>query len=361
MAVIAIQGPLQRLLELNQEVVIENRVVGGIPNHQEDIRRNSYYELYPLFMTSMGQNTKQKQSYDYEQYLTELESVRYACPIVKENLILQIVERYHPKKDFQIWTDSDDDTQLIIKVNVNEEGKVHINELPIVDTTPLFQEKFIEGIFTSDHTVNWWNLCYSIHPDGTITYDTYYDELYASNDSELTMLFAREKLQQVLRNIPFSTCTTFIVGKAAKLHALAYELERILKEPAKRIEQTWLSYEKMTQLRHLYYEPLGEGQELKLHYTHLSATECSKLTNGSEFILTLPLSSELLQQTFLGNHSYSELIAGNDPKADLAEAGTKFLISSIKVSIDIFGNTVLTSHSNANGTKKCLLRSQIIQ
>ena len=117
----------------------------------------------------------------------------------------------------------------------------------------------------------------------------------------------------------------------------------------------------MTQLRHLYYEPLGEGQELKLHYTHLSATECSKLTNGSEFILTLPLSSELLQQTFLGNHSYSELIAGNDPKADFEEAGTKFLISSIKVSIDIFGNTVLTSHSNANGTKKCLLRSQISQ
>ena len=174
-------------------------------------------------MSNMGKSKKQKRPYDYEQYLAELESVRYACSFVRENLILQIVERYHPKKDFQIWTDSDDDTQLIIKVNVNEEGKVHVNELPIVDTTPLFKEKFIEGIFTSDHTVNWWNLCYSIHPDGTITYDTYYDELYASNDSDLTILFAREKLQQALQKIPFSRCPTFIFGKAAKLHALAYE------------------------------------------------------------------------------------------------------------------------------------------
>ncbi len=308
-----------------------------------------------------GNHSHQNRLYDYEQYLTELESVRYACSFVRENLILQIIERYHPKEDFQIWTDADDETQLIIKVKVNEEGKVHVTELPIVDTTPLFKENFIDGVFTSDHTINWWNLSYYLHPDGIITYDTYYDDLFASNDSQLTMQSARAKLQQALREIPFSKCATFIIGKATKLNAFAYELESILEAPVKRIEQTWLSIEKMIKLRRLYYEALGEGKELKLHYSHQSATECIPLSNGSEFVLTLPLSSELFQQRFLGEHPYSELIAGDAPKPDLEEAGTKLLITSIKVSIDIFGNTVLTSHSNANGTKKCLLKSPISQ
>lgn len=308
-----------------------------------------------------GAIVKQKVTNNYEEYLTDLQNVRYACSLVKENLILQIVDRYHPKNDFQIWTDNEDGYQLIIKVDINEHGKIHIKELPIYDTTPLFKDEFIEGIFTSDHTINWWNLCYFSRSDGSVTYDTYYDVFYASNGTELKMAKAREELKKSLAKIPFSKCPTYLVGNVAKLNALAYELEQILKAPVKRIEQTWLSIEKMGKLRELYYEPLGEGKELKLHYSHQSATECIPLTNGSEFVLTLPLSSELFQQRFLGEHPYSELIAGDAPKPDLEEAGTKLLITSVKVSIDIFGNTVLTSHSNANGTKKCLLKSPISQ
>jgi len=283
----------------------------------------------------------------YFEYLSELE--QKDSFFSGELSALWVIKKFHPESSFYVWDALDASRVCLLKVEKSQDIWRITKGYELDEIVNRIIGEF--GIKDDLETVmKWWNLCYFKDKDGTVRYDTYYDndKFYVANDSEKTMGKLRECLDAIfeemfskvdeLGSLPIYTCV-----ELGKCNPLVYEFQQkgCSIESVPKVDGSEEILTEMIQLRKGFAVPSCNDSKLTMGFYTVEGISCFPVQCQQPYRLTLPIDLIDINDKAIGSYTYKDILKKDKLSRDYTCCGHDYCYLEMELLADLFGNTVL--------------------
>lgn len=293
--------------------------------------------------------------YNYDEYISNLREEITSSIYAGEQSVLDILEveaTNIPIGQFYVWDTICDSEVVLLKVEYHSESLRILEGVFMENALVSIVNGF--GINNLDEAIRWWNLCYFRDKEGTVKYDSFYENFYAANETENKISDLNKALEKWIED-SFADVKGLIcvLGDLSNCNPIIYQLQqRGLEVKTVSIPNSENVSEfdnRKLQLREQLAVPYCDADIVNMNFLTSDGVGNSPAECHRSYLITIPIDLIRIDDNALGSFSYKDILPSEEFCRDYSCCGHDYAYLEMELFADLHGNTVLkTTNSKAD-------------